>query len=202
MRTPDDGGHWGILGGTFDPVHNGHLNLATQMMTRSKLNGVLLVPSYRHPFKEVCRASFEQRLAMLRLAAAGDDRLLVSDIERKRNLSGYTIDSVKAIRQRYPKATMSFLIGEDNLEELDRWRRPNEIFAEVRVLVGQRPPHQSGERISRFPADRLEMVAIDMQDVSSTHIRGLLSRGVGRTGLNGLAPSAVVEYIIEHGLYR
>jgi nicotinate-nucleotide adenylyltransferase len=202
MRTPDDGGHWGILGGTFDPVHNGHLNLAMQVMDRRGLDGVLLVPSYRHPFKEVCRASFGHRLAMLKLAAAADERLRVSEIEREQNLSGYTIDSVKALRTRYPNAVMSFVIGEDNLDEMDRWRRPDEIFAEVRVLVGQRPPHQSSDRIDRFPAGRIEMVEIDMQDVSSTDIRDLLKRGTDFQKLDDVMPSEVVAYIRKHGLYR
>jgi nicotinate-nucleotide adenylyltransferase len=202
MTTPDQGGHWGILGGTFDPVHHGHLNLALQVATSSNLDGVLLVPSLRHPFKDVCRASFGHRMEMLMCATSGEDRFVVSGIEMDEDLPGYTIDSIRAIRERYPYAIWSFIIGEDNLEELERWRDPEAIFAEVRVLVGQRPPHQWSDHISRFSADRIEMVAIDMLDVSSTEIRRLLNEGGPEEELAEMMPRSVVQYIKKHGLYR
>jgi len=186
----------------FDPVHNGHINLATQVISKSHLDGAMLVPSYRHPFKDACRADYDHRLAMLKLALADAPALQPCDIEREKKLSGYTIDTVKALRERYPRADLSFVIGEDNLEELDRWRRPDEIFAEVRVLVGQRPPHRSAERIKRFPADRIEMVAIEMIDVSSTAIRELFGRRADKAEFSGLLPDAVIAYIDQQGLYR
>ena len=200
--TPDVAGRWGILGGTFDPVHNGHLNLATQVAANKSLDGILLIPSFRHPFKDDCRATFEQRMKMLKLATAGQEGLMVSDLEKEANLSGYTIDSIMAIKTRYPKANWSFIIGEDNVQELQSWRSPDIILEEVHVLVGQRPPHVSGDLLKRFPADRLEMVAIDMVDVSSTDVRALLTSGASSESLLDLMPEAVIEYIVEQGLYR
>ena len=200
--TPDDGGRWGILGGTFDPVHNGHLNLANQVSANRALDGVLWIPSYRHPFKDDCRASFEHRTEMLRRATADNPALIVSELEKEMDLSGFTVDSITAIKARYPRAEWSFIIGEDNVQDLKRWRSPDIILEEVRVLVGQRPPHESGDLISQFPEDRIEMVAINMLDVSSTEIRDRLDIDASDETLTELAPRAVVEYIVEHGLYR
>ena len=200
--TPDDGGRWGILGGTFDPVHNGHLNLATQVASNKVLDGVLLIPSYRHPFKDDCRATFEQRMEMLQRVTSDQEGFVVSDLEKAMDLSGYTVDSVIAIKTRYPKTDWSFIIGEDNVQDLQRWRSPDIILEEVHVLVGQRPPHVSGDLLKRFPADRIEMVAINMLDVSSTDIRALLAGGASMESLKELMPEVVVEYIVEQGLYR
>lgn len=200
--TPDDGGRWGILGGTFDPVHNGHLNLAKQVAVNRALDGVLLIPSYRHPFKDDCRASFEHRMEMLKLATAGHSDLIVSDAEKDLDLSGFTVDCITAIKARYPKADWSFIIGEDNIPDLPHWRSPERILSEVRVLVGHRAPHVSNDLLKQFPADRIEMVAINMVDVSSTDIRKRLATGAPDESLKELMPKAVIEYIIEHGLYR
>lgn len=200
--TPDDGGCWGILGGTFDPVHNGHLNLANQVALNRALDAVLLIPSYRHPFKDDCRAAFEHRLEMLRLATADHSGLVVSDMEKDLDLSGFTVDSIAAIKTRYPKADWSFIIGEDNVQDLPLWRSPERILREVRVLVGQRPPHASNDLLKQFPADRIEMVAINMVDVSSTDLRNRLATGASNESLKELMPKVVVEYIVEHGLYQ
>ena len=200
--TPDDGGRWGILGGTFDPVHNGHLNLASQVAANQALDGVLLIPSYRHPFKDDCSASFEHRTEMLKRATVDHSGLIVSDMEKELDLSGFTVDSITAVKKRYPRADWSFIIGEDNVQDLQRWRSPDIILEEVRVLVGQRPRHESGDLIEQFPADRIEMVAINMLDVSSTEIRARLHTDASGETLGELMPKAVVVYIKEHGLYQ
>lgn len=200
--TPDGGGRWGILGGTFDPVHNGHLNLANQVAVNRALDGVLLIPSYRHPFKDDCHATFEHRMEMLKLATVDHSGLVVSDMEKNMNLSGFTVDCIIAIKTRYPKADWSFIIGEDNVQDLPQWRSPDQIFSEVRVLVGHRPPHGSEAIIKQFPSDRIEMVAINMVDVSSTDIRARVAAGASAESLEELMPKAVVDYISEHGLYQ
>lgn len=200
--TPDDGGRWGILGGTFDPVHNGHLNLANQVAVNRALDGVLLIPSYRHPFKDDCRAMFEHRMEMLTLATADHSGLIVSDMEKDLDLSGFTVDCITAIKTRYRRADWSFIIGEDNVQDLQHWRSPDLIFEEVRVLVGQRSPHVSNELLDQFPADRIEMVVINMLDISSTDIRTRLAAGATDESLTDLMPKAVVDYILEHGLYQ
>lgn len=200
--SPDDGGRWGILGGTFDPVHNGHLNLATQVAVNRALDGVLLIPSYRHPLKDDCHAKFEHRLEMLKLATADCSGLMVSDMEKTMDLSGFTVDCILAIKTRYPKAVWSFIIGEDNVEDLQHWRSPDLILEEVPVLVGHRPPHASNDLLKQFPADRIKMVAINMFDISSTDIRKRLAADATDDSLRGLMPNAVIEYIVEHGLYR
>ncbi len=200
--TPDEGGRWGILGGTFDPVHNGHLNLAKQVALNRALIGILLIPSYRHPFKDECHASFEHRMEMLKRATADHSGLIVSDMEKALDISGFTVDSIMAIKTRYPKSDWSFIIGEDNVQDLQYWRSPDLILKEVRVLVGQRPPHVASDLLKQFPADRIEMVGINMVDISSTDIRARIEAGASNESLAELMPNAVIEYIIEHGLYQ
>ncbi|MDH3935820.1 MAG: nicotinate (nicotinamide) nucleotide adenylyltransferase [candidate division Zixibacteria bacterium] len=200
--SPDDGGRWGILGGTFDPVHNGHLNLAEQVARNRALNGVLLIPSYRHPFKDDCCATFEHRIKMLQLATVGHAGLMVSDMEKEMDLSGFTVDSIQAIKLRYPQADWSFIIGEDNVADLQHWRSPDLILSQVRILVGERPPHVACDLIGQFPSDRIEMVSINMVDVSSTDIRARLAADASDKSLVPLMPGAVIEHIVEHGLYQ
>ncbi len=200
--TPDDGGNWGILGGTFDPVHCGHINLAVQVAARISLDGVLLVPSYNHPFKNRCSASFEHRMAMLELSTQENEKLVVSDIEKSQSLTGYTIDSIKTVKKRYPNAVWSFIIGEDNVKDLRFWRDPDRIMKEVCVLVGYRPPHDSENILRDLPSDRIRMIEIEMRDISSTKIRKLLRSDRSDLRLKEMIPVKALKYIKENGLYR
>jgi nicotinate-nucleotide adenylyltransferase len=201
MPAPDKGGSWGILGGSFDPVHFGHLSLAEEIIRIKRLEGVLLVPSYRHASKDDCRASFEDRAAMAELAVRQRSRLIVSRIEKEQDLSGYTLDTVRALKERFPKARLFFVMGEDNLRDLEKWHAPEEIIREVLILVGFRPPHSSRSRTAII-TDRIEMVPTRMVDASSTMVRDLLATTGDHEALAKLAPQAVLEYICEKGLYR
>ncbi len=199
-RTPDHG-RWGILGGAFDPVHRGHLNLANEIRRKKKLTGILFVPSLRHPFKrDLCRASFEDRVAMLRLAVEGYEDFVVSEIETELNLNGYTLDTVKAFKQRYPETEFFFLIGADNLNELNQWYSPGQIMKEVRILVGSRPAYGK-EQFGALPPDRIELIPTSLVDISSTDIRRRIGDNVPFEELAKLIPATVVEYIRERELY-
>ncbi|MEA3297664.1 MAG: nicotinate (nicotinamide) nucleotide adenylyltransferase [candidate division Zixibacteria bacterium] len=201
MPTPENGGDWGILGGSFDPIHRGHLNLASRIRSQKNLSGVFMIPSFRHPFKNACHASFEDRVEMLRLAIAGNDHFIISEIEKEINLPGYTLSTIRALKKKYPQVSFFFIMGQDNLIELNRWHKPDEILSETKILVGCRPPHDPNT-ISGFPADRIELVETTTMNASSTQIRELLRSNVPPEKLNTMIPDAVREYILTRGLYQ
>jgi len=199
--SPDQGGEWGILGGTFDPVHIGHLTLANQIYLQKELTGVLLVPSIRHPFKKSrCHASYMDRLEMLKLAIQEDDHLVVSEIESEKDLSGYTLDTVRALKLQYPRTMFYFIVGADNLTELDKWHNPELIFKEIKILVGSRPGYNE-KQLAALPSERVELVPTSLVDVSSIDIRRKLKENVPTEELDKLMPSPVREYIKHRKLY-
>ena len=218
--TPDQGGSWGILGGTFDPVHRGHLALAGEVCEQKELTGALFVPSIRHPFKQgQCQASFSDRVAMLRLAVENHACFLVSEIEAEMDLSGYTLDTVRACKQRYPRAEFSFIVGADILGELKQWHNPEQILREVRILVGSRPPYDKKQLVAQkklatqkqlvaqkqlaaFPSDRIELVPTSLVDISSTEVRQKIGDNISSDELDRLIPSKVRQYIQQRKLYR
>jgi len=206
--TPDQGGSWGILGGTFDPVHRGHLALVGEVCGQKKLTGALFVPSIRHPFKQgQCQATFSDRVAMLRLAVENHECFLVSEIEAEMDLSGYTLDTVRACKQRYPRAELSFIVGADILGELKQWHDPEQILKEVRILVGSRPPYDKKQLVAQkqlvaFPSDRIELVPTSLIDLSSTEVRQKIEDNISPDELDRLIPSKVRQYIQQRRLYR
>ncbi len=171
MKAPESGETWGILGGTFDPIHKGHLSLASDIKNIKKLDGILIVPSFLHPFKkEHLSASYEDRLAMTRLAAASLDVFVVSTIERDLNLPGYTLDTIKAIKNAYSDITFYFIIGADNIAQLPLWHNISEILKEIKIIVGKRP-HFELNKIENDFSDSLEYIKTSEVDISSTEIK-------------------------------
>ena len=202
MPTPEAGTQWGIFGGAFDPVHNGHLTLAREIFQAAGLDGILIVPSFNPPRKNKgCVASFDDRVAMLRWALADFDQFCVSEIEAESEEPGYTLHTVRALKKRYPKSTFSFIIGADLLMELETWYEAEEIIKEVRIIAGTRP----GAGLvppSGFPEGAITLVPTTAVNLASHEIRGLVSSGITLTELSRMVPPAVATYIFEHGLYR
>ncbi|HWR84065.1 MAG TPA: nicotinate-nucleotide adenylyltransferase [Candidatus Deferrimicrobium sp.] len=200
MKPTPERGRWGILGGTFDPVHNGHLWLADEIRIATELDGVLLTPSQKHPLKQNhCQASFAHRLAMLKLVATDHVGFLVSAIEQEMNLSGYTLDTVTALKRQYPHTRFYFIIGADILGELDRWHNLKALLNEVPMLVGTRPSFD----LTQFEGDdagRIEFIPTTPVDISSTDIRARIKGGIDK-GLEQMVPPKVREYIRKNGLY-
>lgn len=202
MPTPEKGEHWGILGGAFDPVHRGHITLARDIYALKSMAGILLVPSVNHPFKrDKAVADFRQRVDMLRLAVADFDFFLVDEIENEKQLPGFTIDTITALKAKYPGIVLSFLIGSDNIQQLSRWHQPERIFEEVSVIAGTRPGHKPdlGEHSLLTGVEYIQTRAID---VSSSRIRHTLRTGVEMHKLGDWLDPKVKEYIINRSLYR
>ncbi len=202
MPAPEVGEHWGILGGVFDPVHRGHINLSEDIMKERRLDGVLFIPSYRPPHRlEESRAPFEDRLSMLRLALAHYPKFHTSSIEHESDEPGYTYNTVRALKQRHPGVEFSFLIGADNAENFKTWYKWEQILEEVVLLVGYRPGTDV-DAVKAFPTGRMELIETGEYDLSSTEIRECIRKGVSPRDLKVMVPDDVAEYILKNELYR
>lgn len=202
MPGPENGGSWGVLGGSFDPVHNGHLNLADSILKIKKLAGVLFIPAFRHPLKKpAASAAYNLRVKMLNLALAGHKNLRLCEIEKDNDLSGYTFDLLPALKKRFPKAQFHFIIGSDLVPQLNKWYRANELLKECSFLVGARPGTKLQD-IKKPAGAKMEFVEIKELDISASNIRGRIKNGADKTDLSQLVTAEVAKYIFEMDLYN
>lgn len=192
----------GIVGGTFNPIHLGHLILAEEARERLSLDKVVFVPTYLPPHKTSAGiAGVDDRLAMIRLAIAGNKYFGVSDIEIKRGGKSYTIDTVKEFKKKYSNGGLYFIIGSDLLAYLDEWRDFNEITRLVKIIVATRPGYPL-EDISAYLATRQTAVAtmpIRALDISAFEIRSCIRN---KKSFRYFVPERVFAYINEKKLYR
>lgn len=196
----------GVLGGTFNPVHNGHLHLARGFLSRSVCDRVLIVPTLSPPHKSSAQLlEPKYRLEMCRLAVVDEPKIEVSDIEIERGGVSYTADTLLALTQRHKNARLYFLMGADMFLTIEHWRRFREILGLAVLCVGAR--HEGEIDRLRVHAERLKKLynaecrveRIPVLDISSTQIRNILSRG-GDVSI--LIPSAVCDYIKNKYLYK
>ena len=197
----------GLFGGSFDPVHYGHLRLATECRAQAQLDDVWLMPAAVQPHKiGGPQASALDRLRMLELAVADIPALSVSRLEIDRGGVSYTIDTLRAIQATHPRAELFLLMGADTLRDLPNWREPTEIGQLATPLVVHRAgepapdfdvlvPLVSAARLAQIRALEVEMPAVD---ISSTELRERVARG---ESIEGMTPRAVVEFISKHHLY-
>lgn len=194
----------GLLGGTFDPVHNGHLALAAQVAAASNLDAVWFIPAQRSPLKAHRPISNRHRLAMLDLALQGWPRFAVSRVDLDRPAPSYTTDTVAAVRAQVGPGPAIFLIaGADMLLDLPDWRDPDRLLSLCQILVAWRPGYPQAVPaglISALPAaqSRITVLPLTMQDVSSTLVRDRVAAGCS---IHALVPPAVAAYIHAHRLY-
>ena len=183
----------GILGGSFDPVHLGHLALAEAARDRLGLDRVLLVVAAAQPLKpQGPAAPAEDRYAMVRLAVRGRRGLEASDLELRRPAPSYTVDTLREIRRRFPDASeVVLLLGADALEEFPRWRESGAVRALARMVACPRPGAPA-------PTGAFEVLAADTPEASSTEVR---RRAAAGEPLAGLVPGDVEAYIRERRLY-
>ena len=197
----------GILGGTFNPVHIGHMVLAQDALERLELAQVLFVPCRLPPHKDASRLlAAERRLAMLELALEGDLRFAVLDTEIRRDGISYSVDTVREIRRLHPESDISFIIGMDTLMELHLWKDIDELFELCRFVPFRRPgidtavvTEESLKLKPPWPERLLSSVKTGHTvDVSSTDIRRRVAEGLS---IRYLVPPPVEMYIQEHHLY-
>jgi len=185
----------GILGGTFNPIHLGHLILAEEAREKLKLDEIIFVPTYLPPHKDNSEiAATQHRYEMIKLAIKTNRYFSVSDIEVKRDGLSYTIDTIKEFRRKYPKDELYFVTGSDLLKYLDDWKDLPEIIKMVKFVVATRP----GYPLEEIPA-YISTVAIRAVDVSAFEIRKAIREN---RSFRYLVPESVFNYINKNKLYR
>lgn len=176
----------GILGGTFDPVHNAHLAMARAALAQLGLERVLWMPTGAPKYRKPARASAAQRLAMLRLAIAGEPRYAIDERELADGHSGYTVDSLQGFTGK-----PVLLLGADQYAEFEHWHRWREVLERASLAVFARPG-------SPAPDARVRSVVFAPMDISASDIRARAARG---ESLASLVPPAVAGYIAQYHLY-
>ena len=193
-----------MFGGTFDPIHNGHISLAVQAANLLHLDEVLLIPTNIPPHKQMYAAPGYHRLAMCKLAAKGWDFLTVSDRELRREGPSFTVDTLRELRTEYPDAKLFLIMGSDMFFTLEQWRESEEILRLAVICTGAREPgefprlEQHAQHLRDTYGAACEVLDIVVREVSSTEIRTRLARG---ETLSAILPEQVFGYIREHHLY-
>lgn len=195
----------GIMGGSFNPVHLGHLILAENARYLCGLDKVIFIPTGEHPFKEnSSRLSGLDRLKMVKMAIQDNPYFELSDLEIRREGMCYTLDTVQELRSIFPKAVLFLITGADIVFELDRWHEKEKLFKQLNFITAQRPGYDYSamdEQIDHLKKDfglTVERITVPGIDISSSAIREKLMRG---ETIKYMVPDAVEKYIIENSLY-
>jgi nicotinate-nucleotide adenylyltransferase len=198
----------GIIGGTFDPVHYAHLAIAEEVYHALKLTRVIFVPAGQPPHKaEAPVTPADCRLAMLKLAIAGNPHFALSLVDLQRSGPSYTVDTLRLLRQELgPRAELYFVLGGDSLKDLPTWHDPEGLLAYATIVALMRPGYGdmncSREQLeARLPAlrQRLIMLSGPLMEISSTDLRRRVAEG---WPIKYQLPEAVERYISRQGLYR
>lgn len=195
----------GILGGTFDPIHIGHLAAAADAAWQLLLDTVLFVPNRQPPHKQGWTvSSVDDRVAMVELAVADNPDFQISLIELERPGPSYTLDTLRELRRRSPQAELLFLAGCDALNQLHTWHEPHRILAEFKLVIMERPTGAAVDWSaieSHFPniRDAVRVIDVAELDISGNDIRRRVREGAP---IRYYVLPAVARYIHEHGLYR
>jgi nicotinate-nucleotide adenylyltransferase len=197
----------GIFGGTFDPVHLGHLIMAEQCREQAELDQVWFVPAARPPHKlDRPLTRFEQRVEMIALAIAGQPSFRINELEMHRAGPSYTADTLEELRRVHPASESWLVLGSDTIVDLPTWRDPARVLASAGLIVSGRPGHavppaEDVRKMLRLPEDSpLRYLAIDspLIDISSRDLRHRVGQG---RSIRYLVPRAVECYINEKKLY-
>ena len=205
----------GILGGSFDPVHLGHLRPALELYQDLKLSEVRFIPSGLPPHRATPTASNEQRLAMIKAAIAGHDGFTLDERELRRTGPSYTIDTLISLRTELAETPICLIVGQDAFAKLDTWRRWRELITFAHIVIARRPGQEVvlaqdlaallAERRIEDPRKLAQQAAgyilnwpVTQLDISSSQIRDGVARG---KSIRYLVPDAVEKIISSQGLY-
>ena len=211
----------GIFGGTFDPIHIGHLRTAVELRKALGLSEIRLIPSATPPHREQPESSAEHRLAMLKLALGSESTscepsLVADDRELHRHGFSYTIDTLKELRaEKGPETPLCLCIGMDSLIDLNQWHQWNKLTDIAHIVVAARPgwhlpksgevlefvrAHRAAnkEQLQETPAGKILIMEMTLLPISATGIRQALKRG---ESIRYLVPDSVIDYITQHQLY-
>lgn len=196
----------GIFGGTFDPIHMGHLILAEQCRTQARLDEVWFLPSYHPPHKaEKGVTRFEQRCDMIELAIAGHPSFRLDRIEKELPPPSYTSETLAELHRRHPGTEFHLLMGSDQLPDLPLWYQPVRVIEQAALVVVPRPGVMlwTAERLAtalglEVSQVRLRFVACPMIEIASRELRRAMADGLS---IRYMVPRAVEEYIRDRKLY-
>lgn len=190
---------FGVFGGTFDPIHDGHLLLAERAREELKLDAVLFMPAYIPPHKSNGKRITppRARLEMIRRAIEPNAAFHVTTLELDREGISYTVDSLETLHTHFPNARIVLLMGSDNARDFSSWKNPKRILELSDIAVWERPGSYYWPEI--FPDYIADRIRAPLVEISSTDIRNRVSNGAT---IRYMTSDPVVEYISEHGLYR
>ena len=191
----------GILGGTFNPIHNGHITIAMHAYKELSLDEVYIMPNHHPQYRSIEGVSDEDRSNMIMLATLDYDGLFYSDIEIKREGATYTVDTLRDIKTNSPDDDYYFIMGADSLMYFDKWREPDEIVKLCDILVavrGEDDMIRCADKINELGYNNITMLKSPNTDISSTDIRNRVRAGMS---IDGLVPDCVAEYIHKRRLY-
>ncbi len=203
--APASGVRRGIFGGTFDPIHYGHLAAAEEARAILGLRSVIFVPNARQPLKAPGAVSAAHRIAMVERAIADNSHFEVSDVELRREGPSYTLDTLRALRAEYaPDEELYFLLGVDAFANFAAWRQPAEIVKLAHLVVMSRsgviePDWPAIEHAAPGARQRVHLLTVPDLDISATHLRARLAAGLP---VRYQIPEQVRTYIAQHDLYR
>lgn len=188
----------GLMGGTFDPIHHGHLVAASEVMDAFDLEQVVFVPAATQPFKaghEVVPP--EHRYLMTVIATASNNRFTVSRVDIDRGGLTYTYETLRDLHEEEPDVDWFFITGADALASILEWKNVEELFELAHFIGVTRPGHSLD--VSRLPAESVSLIEVPALSISSTDCRSRVKQG---KPIWYLVPDGVVQYIEKHGLYR
>jgi nicotinate-nucleotide adenylyltransferase len=192
----------GVVGGTFDPIHLGHVAMAEAGADCAGLDRVLVVPAGVPPHRRAATATAGDRLEMCRIATAGHPRLEVSDVELRRPGPSYTVETLRTLAEEHPDAELHLLLGWDAAREIRSWREPDEVLRLARLVVVTRPgypkPVEADLRAAGIDPERVLLCDVPTPPVESTDVRRVVEQG---GSLAGLVHPGVESYLRRHRLY-
>jgi nicotinate-nucleotide adenylyltransferase len=186
----------GVMGGTFDPIHHGHLVAASEVASAFNLDGVLFVPT-GEPWQKSKVTNSEHRYLMSVIATASNPRFTVSRVDIDRDGPTYTVDTLKDIRAAYPEAELFFITGADAVKQILEWKDVNDIWPLAHFVAVTRPGHKL--ELPPVPDGAISVLEIPALAISSTDVRARVAKG---DPVWYLVPDGVVQYIGKHKLYQ
>jgi nicotinate-nucleotide adenylyltransferase len=185
----------GVFGGTFDPIHQGHLEIARQAQQQFALDKIFFVPAARPAHKSrQDMAPVDDRYEMVRLAIQGQPGFEISALEMERPETSYTVETLRTLKKRFPEAELYWIMGADSLAEIPTWKEPGEIKRLAKFLVARR----SGKNMKHTAQEDVAWIRMPLRPVSATEIRTQLRQGASA---GDVLPKPVAAYIKAHHLY-
>jgi len=200
----------GVFGGTFDPIHLGHVNTVQSVLKQTDLQSIVFIPAATPPLREQPKASAKHRLEMVRIATERKPNFLVDDRELKRNSPSYTIDTIASLQLENPNYRYSVILGLDAMLGLTTWYRWQELLERVHFIVMKRPgwslPYwyrdrkvEAFDELTKTRVGKIYFIDIKPIDLSATYIRARIHRG---EDVSKLLPEGILHYIKEKKLYE